>query len=360
VVAINPETVGYRSAFIGAVLRTLPDTMASLRPPQVRLQAPHTGPGPGAPTGHDEAAVTEQLFQAIAGLRRWTRGDQVAVHKPILLLVALDRVRRGLPRLVPFAEIEGDLGRLITEFSAGQSQGHPEYPFWRLQNDGLWEIVDAQRLPARASNDDPPASVLRAYQAQGGLPISYYDLLRREDDVLKQAVAAVLHHFPAELHSSLLTRMGWEDPTRGTGRRQGTGQGFASDQAVNAAVDNHAMEAATAYFSAAGWQVLDVHSYESYDLRCLQGTSEKHVEVKGTTTSGDAVLLTGNEVEHARNYPNVALFVLADIEVTRSPNGQVVASEGRPIIFDPWDIDAGALRAITLRYRLPTNTVDRP
>ena len=44
------------------------------------------------------------------------------------------------------------------------------------------------------------------------------------------------------------------------------------------------------------------------------GASHLHVEVKGTTSRGDKVLLTRNEVSHARGTDaGLALFVLAGV-----------------------------------------------
>ena len=39
-------------------------------------------------------------------------------------------------------------------------------------------------------------------------------------------------------------------------------------------------------------RVTDVHGNQSYDLRCIVGGEERHIEVKGTTTAGDEVILT--------------------------------------------------------------------
>jgi hypothetical protein len=163
----------------------------------------------------DDAALTSQLLEAITGLRRWTRDGKAAVHKPLLLLLALERVRRGLPRLVSFVDVEPQLRALITEFSPTPGPSHPEYPFWRLQADGLWDVPEASSLPTRASNLDPPVSVLRARRVQGGFPIHYDELLRARGDVLDQAVTITLQHFPAELCPRVLERLGWDDiPTR--------------------------------------------------------------------------------------------------------------------------------------------------
>ena len=64
---------------------------------------------------------------------------------------------------------------------------------------------------------------------------------------------------------------------------------------------------ASEHYSDLGWSVGDVSLSESYDLRCTRQGEELHVEVKGTTSQGERVLLTRNEVAHAREwYPGVA------------------------------------------------------
>ena len=135
-------------------------------------------------------------------------------------------------------------------------------------------------------------------------------------------------------------------------RRQGRGQSFQLDQQVKVAVEVHAMNEAVRHYARA-WTVEDVHGTESYDLRCTNGATELHVEVKGTITAGNDVLLTPNEVVHARTYPHVALFVVVDIVVERDADGQVTARGGRRVVFDPWHIDGGALRPLGYRYALP-------
>jgi hypothetical protein len=222
-VIISPEVIGYRSAFIGAVLRTLPGVAVGMDPPRVWLEDTHHDRDTGAARRRrhqrEDAALTSRLLEAITGLRRWTRDGRAAVHKPLLLLLALERVRRGLPRLVSFVEVEPQLRALITEFSPMPGPSHPEYPFWRLQADGLWDVPEASQLPSRASNSDPPVSVLRARRVEGGLPIVLDELVRARGDVLDQAVTATLQHFPAELRPQVLERLGWDDiPTIPTQR----------------------------------------------------------------------------------------------------------------------------------------------
>jgi len=215
-VEITPAVVSYRSAFIGAVLRTLPGAVVAFDPPRVRLQGDGGRPGAAATQndGRDQAdaATTASLLDAIQSMRRWTRDQTEAVHKPLLLLLAFTRLHKGLPRLVRFTELEADLRALIAEFSERRSGSvHPEYPFWRLQADDLWEVTGAHQLPTRASNTDPPISALRSNQVQGGLPGHYDQLLRRRGDLLEQAVNATLDLLAPEHRGIVLARVGWDD-----------------------------------------------------------------------------------------------------------------------------------------------------
>ena len=108
-------------------------------------------------------------------------------------------------------------------------------------------------------------------------------------------------------------------------------------------VEQYAMDRASAHFEAHGWNVDNVATRFCYDLTCRRGGVELHVEVKGTTTAGAAVELTRNEVEHARTYPYVALFIVTDVVVRQIAQGKPVASGGRDILHHPWRIDDGTL-----------------
>jgi Domain of unknown function (DUF3883) len=134
-------------------------------------------------------------------------------------------------------------------------------------------------------------------------------------------------------------------------RRSG-GQGFQHDQVVKVAVEVHAMNAATEFYRE-DWDIEDVHGTESYDLICRRHREVKHVEVKGTTTDGAEVILTPNEVRHAREYPATALFILSNITIERADDGTVIASGGDRNLFDPWPINDGTLTPLGFRYQVP-------
>jgi hypothetical protein len=126
------------------------------------------------------------------------------------------------------------------------------------------------------------------------------------------------------------------------------GQGFARTPEERRALEDYAMAAAQRYFEGKGFDVQNVCKARSYDLECTKGNVQLHVEVKGTTTLGDVIILTRGEVEHASNGDNrCVLFVLHSIRLERhKPSG------GEQFILEPWEPLQTNLRPINYTYRL--------
>ena len=136
--------------------------------------------------------------------------------------------------------------------------------------------------------------------------------------------------------------------------RRGGGQGRGLSGRGRRAGEIRAMELAIAHYARRWETVEDVASTRSYDLECRSGDRFLRVEVKGTTGGGDAVLLTANEVAHARAHaPHVALFVVGGIQLRCEPGADPVASGGSVRIFEPWVVDACGLRPVAYECALP-------
>jgi hypothetical protein len=138
------------------------------------------------------------------------------------------------------------------------------------------------------------------------------------------------------------------------GKRTG-GQGFRSSPAVRRALELHSMDRATRYFADLGWPTItDVSRNRCFDLLCQRDAQELRVEVKGTTSPGTHILLTRNEVTHARRvFPRVALYVLADVRLVISDGDVYRAEGGREIVRHPWDIRTGHLEPLAYKYLMP-------
>ena len=129
------------------------------------------------------------------------------------------------------------------------------------------------------------------------------------------------------------------------------GQGFSSSSTKRKATELAAMNHAKRHYENQGWYVDDVSANRPYDLSCTNSTgTELHVEVKGTTGDGSSVLLTHGEVRHAKDYPNVALYILCGLTLQEDGLGNVEAVGGKEKIYCPWDIATGTLNPIGYEY----------
>src|SRR5581483_9922455 len=96
----------------------------------------------------------EVVLHLFDQLNVWSRGDQRAPHKPLLVLYALGRWSRGETTDIPFKQVDADLTGLLKEFGPPRQSYHPEYPFWRLENDGVWAVHATGPLTPRQSSTD--------------------------------------------------------------------------------------------------------------------------------------------------------------------------------------------------------------
>ena len=144
------------------------------------------------------------LLEKIAHLRIWVRHNQTAPHKPLLMLYALGQFSQGKEKL-PFHEVNTALRSLLREFGPGLRHLHTEYPFWRLQNDGLWLVSADQPLEPRRGNTDINKSELLKKNAIGEFPEAAKRVLKSDPKNLATAATTLLeNNFPDTLHQDIL------------------------------------------------------------------------------------------------------------------------------------------------------------
>lgn len=133
------------------------------------------------------------------------------------------------------------------------------------------------------------------------------------------------------------------------------GQGFSTDQAAKSAVENYAMDRARAHYEKRG-TVVNTAARKSWDYEVDIAGVIWRVEVKGTTGDPTDVILTRNEVQNARSYLYVALFVVSNITVAADDTGHRTAGGGCDTIYHPWALDPEDLTPLGFTYRLPPST----
>ena len=109
--------------------------------------------------------------------------------------------------------MEARLRQLLERFGPPRQVTHPEFPFWHLQTDGIWEIPDRDSLPKKKGGRSVSAATLRKLGVQGGLPTGLDQLLRTDPELIETAAVTLLNgHFPESFHTPIRDAVGLADP----------------------------------------------------------------------------------------------------------------------------------------------------
>jgi hypothetical protein len=114
------------------------------------------------------------------------------------------------------------------------------------------------------------------------------------------------------------------------------------------------MEFVIGYFRARGYHVENTAAFKPYDVIITKGNEKMTVEVKGTTSTGEKIIVTRNEVDHARKAGNCILFIVKNI-VIEQVGSDVRSHGGEPVVLWPWHVDSGSLQPISYFYSLPVD-----
>lgn len=157
----------------------------------------------------------EQILQRFETLQQWRSGGERAPHKPLLVLYAIGKLLRGEDRLISYTDdIEGNLGNLLREFGPRRDRYNPQFPFWRLQNDDVWEVSNADQINLTPSGD-AHITDLRNYNVSGGFNETIFEQLRNDAELTLEIIQSLLDaHFPPSLHEEILQAVNIELPVQ--------------------------------------------------------------------------------------------------------------------------------------------------
>lgn len=153
-------------------------------------------------------ANVHAILKKIDNLRIGKRYGLYAPHKPLLILYALGELSRGC-EAVSFRDLDAPLTKLLEDFGPQRVSHHPEYPFWRLQNDGLWKVTADEPMLVRKGNNDAKKSELKRKNAIGRFVPEDLEILKSDVENIRILAMKVLDsHFPETLHRDILDSIG--------------------------------------------------------------------------------------------------------------------------------------------------------
>ena len=151
----------------------------------------------------------DEILAAFDRIRVWQQGDRRAVHKPLLVLLALGRLLRGEAPLVEFAGIEDKLGKLLEEFGPSGSEKTRHNPFWHLRTDGVWQLAGPAEITSRPAGATPTITELRRGRVAGGFAEPVRLALARDPALAAEIARRILNaHFPENIRQDVADAVG--------------------------------------------------------------------------------------------------------------------------------------------------------
>ncbi|MEV7132134.1 DUF3883 domain-containing protein [Arthrobacter sp. NPDC093128] len=129
------------------------------------------------------------------------------------------------------------------------------------------------------------------------------------------------------------------------------GQGLQMDAEVRRAIEDAAQDRLMRHYRDDGWTVTDTRHNRPYDAVAERGGERIYLEAKGTQSRGDSVIVTRNEVDHARQHPGLCMMGVWSGMRLR-PDGIVDPGAGTFRIL-PFDPDTKDLRPRDFDWTLP-------
>ncbi|MBW2703624.1 MAG: HNH endonuclease [Deltaproteobacteria bacterium] len=152
----------------------------------------------------------------IGNLHTWKRGKQRAVHKPLLTLLLLARAQQGQSNQVSYEEVDGPMHQALVNFAPPRKKVQTFYPFWHLQTDGFWKVLNADQIP-----DSPTRGKLLHHHAIGMVPAKLWAQLGKHQHLIPELSQQLLDDFwPDTYHDDIRSFFGLDEMTTSISKRK--------------------------------------------------------------------------------------------------------------------------------------------
>ncbi|GAA5074057.1 hypothetical protein GCM10023319_08030 [Nocardia iowensis] len=218
------------------------------------------------------------LIELVDHLRPAGRPERPVRHQALLLLWAIGRAGRGLPRLVRWTEAQNELRSLLDVFGLPESAATPEYPFVALAHTEWWELPDADgEVPS--AHGSGVLRWLNAVNPLGGLTAAVYDRLTSSHNNLAEVTLALLDRFFAgEQPDDLLSAVQIDIPVVGTGSGAAVGTAVPDAKKRPPLWTWNELVLACALTADNDWHELDVNDPRVIELSALLQSLPIHAE----------------------------------------------------------------------------------
>lgn len=143
------------------------------------------------------------LLEKIRNIKVCKSNDVRAPHKPLLILYALGRYLNEHERVISYLDYRSDMIQLLKEFGRPLKTQNPQEPFYRLKNDGIWEL---NQLNHENKVSD---SWLKKNNVTGMFSQDLIEILEKDPSFASEIIESILTaNFPETLYDDVLIETG--------------------------------------------------------------------------------------------------------------------------------------------------------
>lgn len=139
--------------------------------------------------------------EVLDNLRPHKGEEEVAVHKPLLLLMILARAKRGEANEFRFRDLVMPLEKALQDLTLSKGRVHSEYPFWRLRTDGCWIIDNENHFIGLRTYDGPTRKDFLDNDAVGRVPDDLWKQLLERPALIDDLLNSILTTYFSESSS---------------------------------------------------------------------------------------------------------------------------------------------------------------
>ena len=149
----------------------------------------------------------KEVLDKIQTIDPWknSKTGERAPHKPLLILYAMGQLLCEDKKHIQFAEFYDPFIHLLQEFGPPRKSYHPEYPFWHLRTDEIWQIDPKDGWRLKTGGCSPTKSELMRRNAVGSFLPEVRELFLSDPTLPSEVISLLLsNHFPESIHEDIL------------------------------------------------------------------------------------------------------------------------------------------------------------
>lgn len=149
-----------------------------------------------------------EVLSLFAGIRYGKYKGILTPHKQLLIIFMLAKYRCNYNRLIPYHEIDYALSKIAKRYFPEIKVFHANYPFWRLQNDKIWEVTNKELLSHQLTKKDINRWEFLEQDVHGGFTPAIYQAISTDTSLLDTLVKIVAGNLPNDKRSAIVNDMG--------------------------------------------------------------------------------------------------------------------------------------------------------